>query len=80
VLAGVYMTDVPPLNYERHLFYEREVRSVTANTRDDGRELLQLAAEIPIQTHVETFSLAEANEALQRLKNDQIKGSGVLVL
>ncbi|HEX8916944.1 MAG TPA: zinc-dependent alcohol dehydrogenase family protein [Chloroflexota bacterium] len=78
-LAGIYMTDVPPLDYERHLFYERSIRSVTANTRDDGRELLRLAAEVPIRTHVETFALEQANDGLQRLKHDSINGAGVLV-
>ncbi|MFW6163241.1 MAG: zinc-dependent alcohol dehydrogenase family protein, partial [Planctomycetota bacterium] len=47
-LAGIYMTDVPPLNYERHLYYEKTLRSVTASTRCDGEELLRLAADIPI--------------------------------
>jgi propanol-preferring alcohol dehydrogenase len=79
-LAGIYMSDVPRLNYERHLFYERNVRSVTANTRQDGAELLQLAATIPIHTHTETFPLDQANQALQRLKHDQIMGAGVLVV
>ena len=79
-LSGIYMSQVPPLDYERHLFYERQIRSVTANTRQDGRELLQLAAEIPIHTHTETFSLGEANQALERLKRDQIQGAGVIEL
>lgn len=79
-LAGIYMSQIPPLDYERHLFYERNVRSVTANTRQDGIELLQLAADIPIRTRTETFALDEANRALQRLKHDQIEGAGVLVV
>ncbi|HEX6509983.1 MAG TPA: zinc-dependent alcohol dehydrogenase family protein [Chloroflexota bacterium] len=79
-LAGIYMTDIPPLDYERHLFYERSIRSVTANTREDGRELLRLAAEVPIRTRVERFPLERANDALQRLKHDGIDGAGVLVL
>jgi propanol-preferring alcohol dehydrogenase len=79
-LAGIYMTQIPPLDYERHLFYERNFRSVTANTREDGRELLELARDIPIHTHTETFSLEEANEGLQRLKAGQIQGAGVLLM
>jgi propanol-preferring alcohol dehydrogenase len=79
-LAGIYMTQIPPLDYERHLFYERNLRSVTANTREDGRELLELARDIPIHTHTETFSLEEANGGLQRLKADQIRGAGVLLI
>jgi propanol-preferring alcohol dehydrogenase len=78
--AGIYLSEIPKLDYEEHLFYERTLRSVTANTRDDGRELLQLAAEIPIRTETEVFRLEEANEALQRLKHDQIRGAGVLVV
>ena len=79
-LAGIFMSQIPPLDYEKHLFCERNLRSVTANTRTDGIELLKLAAQIPIQTHVETFSLEEANDALRRLKHDQIQGAGVLLI
>jgi len=79
-LAGIYMTDVPALQYERHLFYERDVHSVTANTHEDGRELLAEAAVIPIRPHVTTYSLADANRALQDLKADRINGTGVLVI
>ena len=77
-VAGIYMTDIPVLHYERELFYEKNLRSVTANTRRDGEELLRLASEIPIRTHTELFDLEEANEALLRLKHDGIQGAGVL--
>jgi propanol-preferring alcohol dehydrogenase len=77
-LAGIHMTDTPSLQYEKHLFHERTLRSVTANTRQDGEELLRLAREIPIQTHTEPFALDQANEALYRLKHDGIRGAGVL--
>ncbi len=77
-LAGIYMTDIPQMQYERHLFYERDIHSVTANTRLDGRELLDEAAEIPIRPHVTTYPLADANRALQDLKGDRIDGTGVL--
>ncbi len=79
-LAGIYMTAVPQLDYEKHLFYERNVHSVTANTRADGQELLAEAAQIPIRPHVTTYALAEANRALQELKADRISGTGVLVI
>jgi len=79
-MAGIYMTDVPTLNYEQHLFYERDVRSVTANTREDGRALLAEAAQIPIRPHVTTYPLEQANAALQDLKADRIAGTGVLVM
>jgi len=79
-LAGIYMTDIPSMNYERHLFYERDIHSVTANTRDDGRGLLEEAARIPIRPKVTTYPLEDANRALQDLKSDRINGSGVLVV
>lgn len=79
-LAGIYMTDIPQMNYEKHLFYEKNIHSVTANTRQDGIELLDTAAKIPIRPKVQLFSLEQANEALLGLKQDKIKGSGVLVI
>jgi len=79
-LAGIYLTDIPVLNYERHLFHEKNLRSVTANTRQDGEDLLRVAAEIPIRPHTTLFPLADANQALQQLKGDGIQGSGVLVV
>jgi len=79
-LAGIYLTDIPKLNYERHLFYEKNLRSVTANTRKDGEELLKIAAEMPLRPRTTSFALADANRALQLLKHDAISGSGVLVV
>lgn len=79
-LAGIYMTDIPPLNYERYVFYERDIHSVTANTREDGRGLLSEAAAIPIRPHTTTYPLAEANRALQDLKDDRLNGTGVLIV
>ena len=79
-LAGIYSTDVPSLNYERHLFYERQLRSVTANTRADGTELLRLAGEIPLRPATVPFPLSDANRALHQLKHDAIRGAGVLVM
>jgi propanol-preferring alcohol dehydrogenase len=79
-VAGIYLTDVPPLNYERHLFFERTLRSVTANTRRDGEELLRVAARIPVRPRTTAFPLEDANQALQQLKNDAIRGSGVLIV
>ncbi len=80
VMAGIYMSDIPTLNYEKHLFYEKEIVSVTSNTREDGIELLKNAFEISIKTHIHTAPLAEANELLQKLKEGKINGSGVLVI
>ncbi len=79
-LAGIYMTPVPEMDYERHLFHEKKLRSVEANTRADGEGLLAEAAEIPIRAETTTFALEQANEALIRLQNDGINGSGVLAL
>ena len=77
-LAGIYLTQVPPLDYERHLFYERTLQSVTANTRQDGIELLRIAADIPIRPHTVPFRLEQANEALHQLKHDGFEGAAVL--
>ncbi len=79
-LAGIYMSDIPRLDYERHLFYERNVHSVTANTRQDGLALLAEAAEIPLRPHTTVYPLAEANRALSDLENDAINGTGVLAV
>ena len=78
-LAGIYMTPTPPLDYERELFYERQVRSVTANTRADGESLLAEAARIPVRLATTTFPLTDANRALTALKCGEFAGSGVLV-
>src|SRR5919108_279789 len=78
-LAGIYMTPTPPLDYARDLFYERQVRSVTANTRADGEALLAEAARIPVRLATTTFPLADANGALRALKRGEFAGSGVLV-
>ncbi|MFN3652994.1 MAG: zinc-dependent alcohol dehydrogenase family protein [Armatimonadota bacterium] len=77
-LAGIYMTPIPELNYGRYLFQERSLRSVTANTRQDGEELMRLAAEIPLHTHTTEHPLEAANEALRTLKHDEIRGAAVL--
>jgi propanol-preferring alcohol dehydrogenase len=76
--AGIYMTDIPAIRYEEELFRERVLTSVTANTREDGRELLAVAAEIPIRLRTTEFPLEEANEALVNLKRGAFAGSGVL--
>jgi propanol-preferring alcohol dehydrogenase len=77
-VAGIYLSAIPPLDYERHLFYEKELRSVTANTRRDGEEFLKIAGEIPIRTHTAPMALDEANLALQMLKHDELRGAAVL--
>lgn len=77
-LAGIHMSDIPALNYEKHLFYEKNIHSVTANTRGDGEELLKVAAAIGLRPHVHMYALDEANRALQDLKADRIQGTGCL--
>jgi propanol-preferring alcohol dehydrogenase len=79
-VAGIYLTDIPVLNYQKHLFDEKRLTSVTANTRQDGEELLKIAAAIPLKPRTTSFPLREANRALQMLKHDQINGSGVLLI
>jgi propanol-preferring alcohol dehydrogenase len=77
-LAGVTMSPIPEINYNTLLYHERVIRSVANSTRDDVRDLLSLAAEIPVRTEIETFDLSEANHALQLLKQSKIRGAGVL--
>ncbi len=77
-IAGIYLTPIPPLDYERDLFYEREIRSVTANTRADGAEFFAIAGEIPIRTQTVGMPLEDANRALEMLKHDELRGAAVL--
>ncbi|MGB5266364.1 MAG: zinc-dependent alcohol dehydrogenase family protein [Polyangiales bacterium] len=79
VLGGIHMSDIPELPYEL-LYRERVVRSVANNTRADGVAFLREAAAVPVQTHVETFPLENANEALERLQRDGIRGAAVLTI
>ena len=79
VLGGIHMSIIPAFDYSL-IYGERVVRSVANNTRVDGREFLAEAARIPVRTHVETFNFDQANEALIALKNDAIRGAGVLVI
>jgi propanol-preferring alcohol dehydrogenase len=79
VCAGIHMSDIPSFPYEL-LWGERQVRSVANLTRADGEEFLALAPRIPVRTEVETFPLAAANEALDRLRAGRIRGAAVLVV
>jgi len=79
VCAGIHMSDIPAFPYEL-LWGERSVRSVANLTRADGEELLALAPKVPVRVEVETFPLAEANEALDRLRAGRIHGAAVLVV
>jgi alcohol dehydrogenase, propanol-preferring len=77
-VAAVHLTDVPRLDYARELFRERQLRSVTANTRADGDEFLQLAAALRIRPTVDPRPLDEADHVLADLAADRITGAAVL--
>jgi propanol-preferring alcohol dehydrogenase len=79
VCAGIHMTDIPGFPYEL-LWEERSVRSVANLTRRDGEEFLALAPQVPVQTHVETFALEDADRALARLRAGTITGAAVLAI
>ena len=79
VCAGIHMSDIPSFPY-RILWEERVVRSVANLTRSDGEEFLALAPRVPVRTEVETFPLAAANEALERLRSGRVRGAAVLVV
>jgi propanol-preferring alcohol dehydrogenase len=78
-VAGIHLTDTPPLNYERELFYEKELRSVTSNTRRDGREFLALAVRHHVRATTHVYPMARAQQALQDLKAGVFDGAAVLV-
>ncbi|MCK9899311.1 alcohol dehydrogenase [Parafrankia colletiae] len=77
-IAGIHLTDIPPLNYQRHLFQERTVRSTTANTRADGQEFLAVAARHRLAVTVTPYPLAAADQALGDLARDRVDGAAVL--
>ncbi|MDH4098625.1 MAG: zinc-dependent alcohol dehydrogenase family protein [Nitrospira sp.] len=79
-LAGIHMSPIPSLDYDREVFGERVIRSVTANTRQDGLDLLREAAAIPIKPHTVRFPLEQANRALQELKAGSFQGAAVLTM
>jgi alcohol dehydrogenase, propanol-preferring len=79
-LAGIHMSAIPTIDYDSDLFGERTMRSVTANTKQDGMALLQEAAAIPIRPRTQRFQLQDANQALQQLKAGAIAGAGVLAI
>ncbi|MBX3285227.1 MAG: zinc-dependent alcohol dehydrogenase family protein [Actinobacteria bacterium] len=79
-IAGIHLSDIPSLHYQRHLFQERTVRSVTANTRADGEHLLATAARIGLRTSVVPYPFEQADAALADLAADRITGAAVLQL
>lgn len=79
-LAGIYLSEIPPLDYERHLFYERDLRSVTSNTRRDGEELLRLASRLPIEVRTTTYAFDAADRAVADLATGALAGSAVVTV
>lgn len=77
-IAGIHLTDIPALNYAEHLFQERTLRSVTANTRADGRELLNLSRRIGIRSTTRSYAFEEADRALSDLAHDRFAGAAVI--
>jgi propanol-preferring alcohol dehydrogenase len=78
-IAGIYLGTIPELDYGAELFEERQVRSVTANTRRDGVELLDIAVRVPIRPTVRAYSFEAADDALTDLARDQLTGAAVLL-
>ncbi|TDW24565.1 propanol-preferring alcohol dehydrogenase [Kribbella kalugense] len=79
-VAGIYLSDVPALNYERHLFHERDLRSVTSNTRRDGEELFRLLARLPVRAHTTVVPFDAVDRALADVAHGRASGSLVAVL
>lgn len=77
-IAGIHLTDVPVLDYKAHLFGERVLRSVTANTRRDGEELLSLATRIGVRATTQSYPFERAGDALADLAHGRVTGAGVL--
>ena len=78
-VAGIHLTDVPPLDYQRHLFQERQLRSVTANTRADGRAFLAFAEQSRMTVATTPYRLDQADAALADLAGDRVHGAAVLI-
>jgi propanol-preferring alcohol dehydrogenase len=77
-VAGIHLTDIPSLNYQTHLFEERTLRSVTANTREDGRNFLDTAARVGVVATTERYPFEDADQALIDLKGGRVRGAAVL--
>ncbi len=76
--AGIYLTDIPLLNYDAHLFRERQLRSVTSNTRGDAEEFLRLAERLRIKVTTTRYGFDQADQALADLAADRVHGAAVL--
>ena len=78
-IAGIHLSDVPALDYQRHLFEERTLLSVTANTRHDGEAFLSEAARIGVRVSAVAYTMDAADAALRDLRHDRVNGAAVLV-
>jgi propanol-preferring alcohol dehydrogenase len=78
VLAGIHMSDIPTMTYDEHLFRERDLRTVTANTRADGEAFLRLARSLSIRPEITRYPLDRADEAIDALRAGRASGSLVL--
>ncbi|MGW6331087.1 zinc-binding alcohol dehydrogenase family protein [Nocardia rhamnosiphila] len=78
-VAGIHLTDIPPLDYRRHLFRERQIRSVTSNTRTDAREFLAFAARHRLRVTTHPYPLERADRALADLAHGRFDGAAVLL-
>jgi propanol-preferring alcohol dehydrogenase len=79
-IAGIHLSDIPPLNYQRHVFQERQLRSVTSNTRTDAREFLAFAGRHRLEVTSPQYPLDKADDALADLGAGRISGAAVLVV
>lgn len=79
ICAGIHMSDIPSFSYDI-LWGERSITSVANLTRLDGEEFLKLAPQIPVKTEVHTYSLKQANEALDDLRQGRFTGAGVIII
>lgn len=79
-VAGIHLSDIPTLDYQHHLFQERQLRSVTANTRDDARRFLDEAVQADVRVQVTPYPFDHADRALDDLWADRVNGAAVLVL
>lgn len=77
-VAGIHLSDIPVLNYQDHLFQERTLRSVTANTRTDGEEFLALADRIGVRPTTTVYPFEAADQALADLAHDRFNGAAVI--
>ncbi len=78
-VAGIHLSDIPVLNYQQHLFQERQIRSVTANTRRDGQDFLRFAGTHPLQVVTTPYPLSRADAALTDLAAGRVRGAAVLI-